>query len=550
MIRARAHAGPASRRRLGNLAVVAVLLGLAMIAGYAQTTAMGLPDPGAARWLAAGVAACLYIFACMWMFARRRKAAPMALVATAREPIDAAGKDILVAYASQSGSTAQLAEKTADSLRAGGMHVELCSLQELDLQRLQRTRRALFLVSTTGEGDAPDMAAGFVDSVMHSPAALDHLGYAVLALGDSEYVNYCRFGHAIEHWLQRSGARRLFDMIEVDDGDDGAVRHWQYRLGQLSGCSDLPDWQEPRYSRWRLGERRLVNPGSLGDPCFQLALQPLDAADLAWQAGDIVEVGPENAAASVAAWLARHRLDGEAIVKLRRKSLTLRELASRSSLAIDVAGKDAQEVADALVPLPHRDYSIASIPADGKLELLLRQWRRADGSLGLGTGWLTEYAPLGAEIRARVRANAAFHAPHADVPIILIGNGTGIASLRALLRQRVAQGRFRNWLIFGERNADRDFHYGDEIAGWRDSGCIERLDLAFSRDQPERIHVQHRLQAAAADLRRWLAAGAIIHVCGSSQGMAPDVDAALRHILGDDGVQALTASARYRRDVY
>src|SRR5690606_25013342 len=275
----------------------------------------------------------------------------------------------------------------AESLRAGGMHVDLCSLQELDLQHLQRSRRALFLVSTTGEGDAPDMAAGFVDSVMRSPAALDHLGYAVLALGDSEYVNYCSFGHAVEQWLQRSGAQRLFDMIDVDDGDDGALRHWQYRLGQLSGCSDLPDWQEPRYARWLLGERRLVNPGSMGDPCFHLALQPLDATDLAWQAGDIVEIGPGNAAASVEAWLARHRLDGDAMVKLRRKSLTLRELASRSSLAIDVAGKDAQQIADALVPLPHRDYSIASIPADGKLELLLRQWRRADGSLGLGTGW-------------------------------------------------------------------------------------------------------------------------------------------------------------------
>ncbi|MBK6378170.1 MAG: flavodoxin domain-containing protein [Xanthomonadales bacterium] len=546
----RSHASPASPHRLGNLAVVAVLVGLAILAGYAQTTAIGWPDPGARRWLAAGVAGCLYVLACTWMFALRRKAAQLALAATARGKIDAPGKDILVAYASQSGSTAQLAEKTTESLRAGGMHVELCSLQELDLQRLQRCRRALFLVSTTGEGDAPDMAAGFVDSVMRSPLALDHLGYAVLALGDSEYVNYCSFGHAVEQWLQRSGAKRLFDMIDVDDGDDGALRHWQYRLGQLSGCSDLPDWQEPRYARWLLSERRLVNPGSLGDPCFHLALQPLDAADLAWQAGDIVEIGPENAAASVEAWLARHRLDGDAMVKLRRKPLTLRELASRSSLVIDVAGKDAQQIADALVPLPHRDYSIASIPADGKLELLLRQWRRADGSLGLGTGWLTEYAPLGAEVRARVRANATFHAPDADVPVILIGNGTGIASLRAMLRQRIAEGRFRNWLIFGERNADRDFHYAEEIVGWKDSGRIERLDLAFSRDQPERIHVQHRLQAAAADLRRWLADGAIIHVCGSSQGMAPGVDATLRHILGDEGVHALTASARYRRDVY
>ena len=119
----RSHASPASPHRLGNLAVVAVLVGLAILAGYAQTTAIGWPDPGARRWLAAGVAGCLYVLACTWMFALRRKAAQLALAATARGKIDAPGKDILVAYASQSGSTAQLAEKTTESLLAGGMHV-------------------------------------------------------------------------------------------------------------------------------------------------------------------------------------------------------------------------------------------------------------------------------------------------------------------------------------------------------------------------------------------------------------------------------------------
>lgn len=550
MSAARVKSGTMSRSRFGNLAVAALLVVLATVAWYWQSDAIGMPDPGAGRWFGACIATCAYLAGCVPMIAMRKNSRRTTLIAAADIHTDELVDSVLVAYASQSGYTGQLAEKTVDSLRAGGQRVELCSLKDLDAHRLRRSRRVLFLVSTTGEGDAPDMAAGFVESVMRSQPKLDQLSYAVLALGDSEYVNYCGFGHVLDQWLQRAGAQRLFDMIEVDDGDDGALRHWQYRLGQLSGCSDLPDWQEPRYSRWLLSERRLVNPGSVGDPCFHLALKPVDASDLSWQAGDVVEVGPQNAAASVEAWMARHQLDGDCIVKLRRKSLILREVASRSSLTVDVTGKDAQQVADTLVRLPHRDYSIASIATDGKLELLLRRWQHTDGSFGLGTGWLTEYASPGVEIRARVRSNPAFHAPIADVPVILIGNGTGIASLRALLRQRIAEGRFRNWLIFGERNADHDFHYRDEILGWKGNGKIERLDLAFSRDQAERIYVQNRLEAAAASVRDWVEHGAVIHVCGSSHGMAPGVDATLRRILGDAKVHDLTVNARYRRDVY
>ena len=538
------------RSRFGNLAMLASLIGLATIAGYWQPGSFAVPDPGASRWLAAFASAVIYLAACALVYRLQSKPLRAATDSTADSAQEESLDSVLVAYASQSGYTAQLAEKTVESLRAGGLRVELCALADLHAEHLQQTRRALFLVSTTGEGDAPDMAAGFVDSVMSSGLRLERLDYAVLALGDSEYVNYCGFGHALDAWLQGAAAQRLFDMIEVDDGDDGALRHWQYRLGQLSGCSALPDWQEPRYTRWRLLERRLVNPGSAGDPCFHLSLEPLDPAALSWQAGDVVEIGPQNASANVEAWLMRHQLDGDCLVKHRRKLRSLREIASRSSLDLDVAGLDAQQIADALVRLPHRDYSISSIPADGKLELLLRQWRRADGSLGLGTGWLTEHALPGTEIRARVRSNAAFHAPIDDVPMLLIGNGTGIASLRALLKQRIAGKRFRNWLIFGERNADRDFHHGDEILGWKSSGAIERLDLAFSRDQTERIYVQHRLEAAAEMVRQWVAQGAIIYVCGSLQGMAPGVDEALRRILGDSQVRELSAASRYRRDVY
>ena len=538
------------RHRAGHLATAGMLAALAGLAYFAQGEALS-PAPAADdRLVWAVLAILLYMVLSIAALMRRsrRDAKPeIPAVGTGEQPLDGRA---LVVHASQTGYASQLAAQTADSLRAGGLVVELCALQDVDAQRLSQSSHALFVASTTGEGDAPDGAAQFVRTVMDSSLRLDRLRYGVLALGDSEYTNFCAFGHALDDWLESAGAQRLFDTVTVDDGDAGSLRYWQYRLGQLSGRSDLPDWQIPKYSPWRLVGRSLVNPGSLGDPCFLISLQPLDRTQLHWQAGDVAEIGPQNAPAVVEAWLARNGLDADSRVLVRMKPWTLGKLAACSALSIERNDRTPQQVADALIRLPHRDYSIASIASDGQMDLLLRQWRRPDGSFGLGTGWLTEYAEPGDELSVRVRTNSAFHAPFDDVPIILIGNGTGIASLRALLKQRIANGCHRNWLVFGERNADRDFHFGDEILAWQDTQSIQRLDLAFSRDQAERIHVQHRLEAAAADVRRWVADGAYIYVCGSSQGMAPGVDAALRRILGDATVHDLTANARYRRDVY
>ena len=113
--------------------------------------------------------------------------------------------------------------------------------------------------------------------------------------------------------------------------------------------------------------------------------------------------------------------------------------------------------------------------------------------------------------------------------MILIGNGTGLAGLRALLKARLAAGRHRNWLVFGERQAAHDWFCRAEIEGWRDAGGIERLDAVFSRDQEERRYVQHLLREQAGTVRAWIDAGAAVYVCGSLQGMAGGVDDAARH---------------------
>ncbi|MOA11577.1 Sulfite reductase [NADPH] flavoprotein alpha-component [compost metagenome] len=134
--------------------------------------------------------------------------------------------------------------------------------------------------------------------------------------------------------------------------------------------------------------------------------------------------------------------------------------------------------------------------------------------------------------------------------MILLGNGTGLAGLRSLLKARIAEGQTRNWLLFGERNRAHDYLCRDELEGWLIEGDLERLDLAFSRDQAEKVYVQDRLRQQAAELQKWLAEGASIYICGSLQGMASGVDQVLNDVLGTEAVERLIEQGRYRRDVY
>lgn len=448
--------------------------------------------------LAALAVIAAYLVFCYATYARHRAREVAAERAAARLLDHGSAPAVLVAYASQTGFGEQLAWRTAEALESGGLPVRVLPLGRVDAAALANTERALFIVSTTGEGDAPDSAASFAMRVMSAPAELAKMQYGLLSLGDRSYERFCAFGRALQTWLQHTHAQPLFDTVEVSDGDPGTLRHWQHHLAQISGQSKLPDWNPPAYEAWRLIERECLNPGSVGGPVYRIALQP--PATKVWRAGDVAEIGPR-----------------------------------------------APESAELL---PHREYSIASIPTDGRLELVVRLMRYPDGRLGLGSGWLTTHARVGGEIAVRVRENRSFHAPDDDRPMILIGNGTGIAGLRAHLKARAAAGHGRNWLVFGERQEAHDFFFRSELDDWRDRGVLARLDVAFSRDQAERVYVQDRLRAAGDEVRRWVEGGAAIYVCGSLEGMSRGVHEALVEILGSETLDELLETGRYRRDVY
>lgn len=225
-----------------------------------------------------------------------------------------------------------------------------------------------------------------------------------------------------------------------------------------------------------------------------------------------------------------------------------------------------QELIGALGVLQPRLYSISSSPkaAPGTVHLTvaaLRYRKRGRPRRGIASTFLAERAAPGSEIPVFVQPAHGFRLPERDdAPIVMIGPGTGVAPFRAFLQERRALGApGRNWLFFGDQRRACDFLYEEELEAWRRDGLLTRLDLAFSRDQDERVYVQHRMRERAAELWAWLQEGAHLYVCGAAR-MAHDVDAALAAIIARRGgmdvgaakgyLANLARENRYLRDVY
>ena len=339
----------------------------------------------------------------------------------------------------------------------------------------------------------------------------------------------------------------------------------------------------------------------------------LAGSGLAYEAGDALGVVPVNCPELVDDLLAALKCHGDEPVKIDETEVPLREALTRHYeitkptqeliavvgergfanglsplLAPDrrddlkrwIFGRDVLDVLGLLpVPMPlaellpllrkllPRLYSISSSSKahPGEVHLTVSSVRYESHGRprkGVASTFLADRVGDAEFIKVFVQQSHGFRPPkNGDAPIIMVGPGTGIAPFRAFLEERAAtDAKGKNWLFFGDQKRSADFLYEEQLTAWRKNNFLTRLDLAFSRDQAEKIYVQDRMNENAAELWSWLEAGAHFYVCGDASRMAKDVDAALHKVIETAGgknpdeakayVGKLISDKRYQRDVY
>ena len=226
-----------------------------------------------------------------------------------------------------------------------------------------------------------------------------------------------------------------------------------------------------------------------------------------------------------------------------------------------------QAVVDGMKALLPRLYSIASSPGvnPGQVHLTVGvvSWEsHGRERQGVASAYLGHRCTNQAKADVYVHHSKSFKLPEdGATDVIMVGPGTGIAPFRAYLQEReFSKATGRNWLFFGDQHAATDYLYADEFAGMQERGVLNRVDLAFSRDQEQKVYVQHRMLENAAELWTWVEGGAKFYVCGDALRMAKDVDAALHQIIEEQGgmdadaakdyVKKMKKDKRYLRDVY
>lgn len=534
---------------------------------------------------------------------------------------------LTVLYATESGNAEGLAMKAKKAAQKHGLDARVVDMADADMGLLAKAKNLIVYAATWGEGDPPGRAADFYHALMSDGAPrLDGVRFAVLALGDTAYTQFCATGKAIDARLEALGASRAADRIDLDlDFAKQAVEWTQGALTKLAPA-DAPSSTTVVHVDFK-SSAQAANENEDADEPLYTAQTPLeaeitasiklngtgstretwhvefasDAPGFIYVPGDAIGIVPENDPDLVAEVAAAAGLGSQAVVlqKLRQSydvttlsrplveayaKLTGRadvaKLKEREAFAKFAADRQlidllqafpeklsADQLFGLLRPLPGRLYSVASSqkahPGEAHLLVGAVRWDSyGKARKGVASTYLGGRRRVGETAKIYVKPNRHFRLPVDGArPIIMIGAGTGVAPYRAFVEERVETGaKGPSWLFFGERNYTFDFLYQLEWQDYLASGALTRIDVALSRDQPEKIYVQQRLWQRRAEVQQWIEDGAHLYVCGDEKGMARDVDQMLLKILGETvnsdeeagraKLKELTKAGRYQRDVY
>jgi sulfite reductase (NADPH) flavoprotein alpha-component len=517
---------------------------------------------------------------------------------------------LTILFGTESGNAEALAAQVRKAATKLGFAPKVADMADFSPAQAAAAENLVVIASTWGEGDPPQRAVDFYEGLLAEDAPrFEKTRFAVLALGDRAYAQFCEIGRKIDERLAALGGARIADRIECDLDFETPAAGWidstLERLnaevgGKDAGASVIhvdfarPGAEAPTRARpfaAEISEHVRLSGSRSSSDTHHVAVS-LEGSGILYEPGDSLGVIPSNDPALVDAVLTAAGLSGDKLrdALLHRLDITTltakqiedfaRETATQALPADWAAGRQivdlletapgaltAEQLTALLRPLPPRYYSIASSrKAVGEEAHLLvaglRYVAHGRQRTGVASVDITERHGEGGSLNVFLRPNPYFRLPNdAARPVIMVGPGTGLAPFRGFLQEREATGAAgKNWLVFGHRNYTHDFLYQLELQDWLKDGVLTRLDVAFSRDQPEKRYVQDALWDARKDLYAWLKDGAALYVCGDANAMAKDVHAMLLRILADQGGQdaaaakaeldAIRRDGRYLRDVY
>lgn len=462
----------------------------------------------------------------------------------------------LIVYASQTGNALTIANRCAQALQLSEMS-DVLPLNNLTFEHLSQMEKVLFVVSTYGDGEAPDNGNLFnqrLEQALKDEITLKQVNYSVIALGDSSYPDFCAFGHQVNNGLKALKAQPLSELITLDNYDEETTVFSDIVPPWLDiNNTEINKTQSSSSYSWQLVEREILNPNCGDELLVKISLKCLGATPI-WQAGDLIDIQPRNSVEVVENWLLKHVFDG---------SLWLTHQGHQQPLAAWLFERELPEkchipVSDLLEHLPYlakRSYSIASITENKQLELIIRLLKKDDKSFGLASSFLSHHSKIGDLIEGKIRSVKANHIINNTQPIILIGSGSGLAGLKAQIASRTYAQQTLNekigamWLIYGERRNDPQLPINQHLFTLKDTQ-LDKLSCTYSQGNNYPKYVQDILVSDQYIIKKWLDEGAIIYVCGCLSGMGESVHQTLIDTLGQNTLDTLQQEQRYIRDVY